>query len=500
MSEARGPLTATLAAVTEPAPAATLDRALIRGIAWTGAVKWGSQLIAWLATLVVARTLTPGDYGLYAMAAMFLGLVALLSEFGIGTSVVMLRDLTDDQVAQINTLAVGLGIAAIMVSCAIAIPLSRFFAAPQLPALVVGLSAAFVITAFRVVPYSLLQKELRFKWIAFVDGTQSLVTSIGMVAFALYGFAYWTFVVGALLGATVSTTLVLLARRHRFAWPRREPLRRVITFSRQYVVSGLAFYVSSSADLFVAGKMLGHVTLGVYSFASTLATMLPDKIAALMTSVTPSIFSSVQTQSAALRRYLLSLTEGIALVTFPAALGLAFVADDLVTAALGDKWRGIVAPLRILATYAAFRSIAPLPVTVLTAIGEMRFLMWNQILAALLLPAAFYVGSRWGAVGIALAWAVAHPFLRVLIYRRVFRRIDLPARHYFAVLSPAIGGSLLMLLVISTVSRALPAAAPPFARLGVQVVTGIVVYSLAILALQRHRIGVVRQTWRLLRS
>jgi PST family polysaccharide transporter len=500
MSQVGGPVSTTLGAAAEPARLASLDRALVRGIAWTGTVKWGSQVVAWLATLVVARTLTPADYGLYAMATMFLGLVGLLSEFGIGTSVVMLRDLADEQVAQINALAVMLGIAAFSLSCALAVPLGRFFAAPELPAVVIGLSTAFVITAFRVVPYSLLQKELRFKWIAFVDGTQTLVTSIGMVVFALYGFKYWTFVVGALLGAIVSTALVLISRRHQFAWPRPRSLTRAITFSRQYVVAGLAYYVSSSADLFVAGKMLGHVSLGVYSFASTLATMLPDKIAALMTSVTPSIFSSVQTESVALRRYLLSLTEGIALITFPAALGLAFVADDLVTVVLGEKWRSMVAPLQILAAYAAFRSIAPLPATVLTAIGEMRFVMWNQILAAVLLPAAFYLGSRWGAVGIATGWAVAHPALRLLIYRRAFRRIDLSAWQYLAVLSPALGGSLLMLLAIWTLSGALSAVLPSSARLGIQVLAGIVVYALAILALQRHRLGVFRQTWRLLRS
>src|SRR5688572_3457154 len=124
----------------EPAQMAALDRALVHGIAWTGTLKWGSQLVAWLATLVVARTLTPTDYGLFAMASMFLGLVAVLSEFGIGTAVVTLRDLADEELAQINSLAILFGLAAFAISSAAAVPLARFFAAPELPPIVIALS------------------------------------------------------------------------------------------------------------------------------------------------------------------------------------------------------------------------------------------------------------------------------------------------------------------------------------------------------------------------
>jgi teichuronic acid exporter len=484
----------------EPAQMAALDRALVHGIAWTGTLKWGSQLVAWLATLVVARTLTPTDYGLFAMASMFLGLVAVLSEFGIGTAVVTLRDLADEELAQINSLAILFGLAAFAISSAAAVPLARFFAAPELPPIVIALSAAFVITAFRVVPYSLLQKELRFKWVAFVDGIQTLVGAVGMVAFALYGLGYWTFVIGGLLGVAVSTALVLASRRHRFAWPQLRPLKHAITFSWHMVVSRLAFYLYSTADFLVAGKMLGNVALGAYSLASTLAIMLPDKIAALMGGVTPTIFSTVQDKSAALRRYLLSLTEGVALIVFPATLGLAAVADEFVPVVLGEKWRGMIAPLQILAAYVAFRSLAPLPMQVLTAIGETRFGMWTQILAAVLLPVAFYVGSRWGTAGIAAGWAIAHPIMSLLVYRRAFRRIELSARQYFAVLSPALGGSLLMLIAIWAVDRALPAAWPPPVHLGAKVITGIVAYVLAILTLQRQRAHVFYRAWRLLRA
>src|SRR5271166_2395619 len=100
-----------------------LDRHLVRGLAWTGGVKWGSQVVTWASTLIVARLLRPEDYGIVGMAAVYLGLITLISEFGVGTAVVTLRELTADQTAQLNSLSLMLGLGGFLVSCAVAFPL-----------------------------------------------------------------------------------------------------------------------------------------------------------------------------------------------------------------------------------------------------------------------------------------------------------------------------------------------------------------------------------------
>src|SRR5207247_10756895 len=136
-------------------------RSLIRGSAWTGGAKWASQLLTWASTLIVARLLTPEDYGLVGMAWVYLGVITLLSEFGLGTTVVTLRDLGGSEVAQLNGLSLLIGVGSFVISCGAAIPLGRFFHAPQLPAVVVAMSVAFVITAFKTVPFALLQREMQ---------------------------------------------------------------------------------------------------------------------------------------------------------------------------------------------------------------------------------------------------------------------------------------------------------------------------------------------------
>src|SRR5215475_6086007 len=110
----------------------SLDAALIRGVAWTGAASWLAQGFTWLSTLFVVRILTPDDYGLVALAAVYLGFASLISEFGFGLAVVTLRHLTPRQISQINGVTLLFALGAVLLSLACSDPISRFFASPRL--------------------------------------------------------------------------------------------------------------------------------------------------------------------------------------------------------------------------------------------------------------------------------------------------------------------------------------------------------------------------------
>lgn len=470
-----------------------LDRSLVHGVAWTAVAKWVAQGLTVVSWLIVARLLSPQDYGLVGMAAVYLGLVTLISEFGLGTAVLADRELSREQLTQLNGLAVLLGLAGVLVSAALAVPLGRFFRAPQLPLVVVVMSASFLIASFKTIPLALLQRDLHFRTLAVVDLAQALVVTVGMIGFALLGLGYWTLVCGGLLGALVSTGALLRLRRLPLAWPRPSSLRRALTVSADVVIARVCWYASLKADFLIAGRLLGQTALGYYSVGWTLASIAVERIAALVGHVTPAFFSAVQQDDAAIRRYVLRITEGLALVTFPLSIGLALVARDLVPVFLGPQWAGTVLPLQLLAVYAAFRSITPLLPQVLQLTGQSRFEMWRMLAAALLMPVGFYVGARrWGTVGLALTWVVLDPLLAGALYRRVFRRIGLSARAYLGALWPALSGTLLMTAAVLTVALVIGDAWSPVARLASQIAAGLAVYGLACLTLHRARVAAFR--------
>lgn len=472
-----------------PAERARLDRALARGVAWMGLAKWTTQLLAWTATLVVARLLTPADYGIVGMATIFLGVVTLASEFGIDAAVVTLRSLPEQVLHQLNTMAVLFGIVSHLLAWVAAPVLVWLFDAPALYSVVIVMSTSFLVLGFRVVPQALLMKGLRFRGLAAAEAGQALVMSTTMVVFAVLGFRYWTLVAGSVIGAVASTCFILAQSRCRFARPRWSELRPALTFSHHTIVARLSWYGYDNADFFIVGKVLGQSALGAYSIAWQFSSAIIEKITSLIGRVTPSVLSAAQTEPALLRRYLLGVTEAISLVTVPATIGLALVTEDLVIVALGEKWAAAVIPLRLLALYAAIRSITPFFAQVLIATGDAARVMRINVGGLVVLPVAFLVASRWGTAGIAAAWLVVHPVAVVWpAARAVFARLGVAWRAYAAALAPAASAVALMAGAV-LVSRLLhPAEMSRVAELAADVGVGVVSYVLTLLVLYRERV------------
>jgi len=114
----------------------------------------------------------------------------------------------------------------------------------------------------------------------------------------------------------------------------------------------------------------------------------------------------------------------------------------------GSKWEPTIVPLRVLAAYAAFRSITPLLPQMLQITRNAKFEMWRMVAAAVVMPTGFYFGGqRWRTVGPAMAWVLVDPLLAFPLYRRVFSMIELSLRAYMAALWPAVSGTALMAAV-----------------------------------------------------
>jgi len=476
---------------------AKLDRSFAHGIAWQGSLKWLVQLVTWSTTIVVARILTPADYGLLAMGAVLLAFVALLSESGLGATIVTVRDVTAEQIAQINGAAVLLGIASFTAACLAAYPVGWFYHSVALPPVIIAMSLTLIISAFRVVPGALLQRDLRFPRLAVLDAGQGLLQALTTVVFAMLGFRYWSLVLSALLGTAVGTAATVVARPSSLKRPRWKSLRPLLPFTGNLLLARLFWYSYQNSDFIVAGKRLGSQALGAYSYAWTLASMPVDKISALVSSVTPPIFAAVQHDIPALRRYFLTVTEGLAVVAFPLTLGLALVARDFVPVVFGDHWLFMIGPLQILAAYATIRTIAPTVSQILPLTGDIRFLMYMNMVGGFVLPTAFYIGSRWGTIGIATAWTIAHPLAVYFpLSARAFRRLNLPIKDYVRALWPAVSGCLLMAGAVVLVRAIVPLTASRVLLLGLEILAGAAAYSASLMLFHRNRVTCFLAIWR----
>jgi O-antigen/teichoic acid export membrane protein len=478
-----------------------LDRTILRGVSWTGGIKGLTLILTWASTIVVARLLTPADFGLVAMAALYLGLTTMITEFGLGNALVALRDLSDEQICQLHTVALLIGLTSFVISCVAAIPLSRFFGAPALAPVVVVLSITLVLDSLRTVPTAVLTKALRFKYLSLLEALKALVAISFTVGLAAGGARYWALVLGNVLAALVLTVFLLVREPLRLARPRFRALKSTLTFSSKLIMGQLAWYGYSNADFLIAGRVLGKVALGEYTLAWTLTSIPGEKIMSVVGRVMPAMFAAVKDDAEALRRYFLLFTEALAILIIPASVGLFLVAHDFVLLVFGVKWFATIVPLQLLCCYASLHLLATPLTPVLQLTGQAGFpVRWAFGALALLPPAFYFSGLRWGTAGIAAMWLVIYPLILLPTYIRTLETLGIGVREYLTCLRPTLGAAAFMAAVVLTVRMLEPTTWWLAVHFGLQVLLGAAAFFAAGYFLHRRRLGVLADFLRAIRS
>lgn len=448
-----------------------LDRVLVSGVAWIASARWISQVLRWSATLFMAKLLLPSDYGIVGLSMIVIGLVQQVAEFGLGSAVVQHRELTRNAEQRLAGVALLIGAAMAFVAASSAPLVALFFKQDALLLVVPVLSVRFAIDALATIPRALLNRALRFRELALIEAAESIVMAVVGLACAFLWRSYWALVAANVVGGFVFAFLANLRAPIRPRWPRAfHELLPLLRFGRDVVISRLLWFWYTNSGFVVVGKLFSKEAVGAYTLAWSIAGMPAEKLASMIMSVAPGVFSSAKTQPGEMRRLFLGILQGIAAVTFPLSVGLALVAEPLVVNVLGVQWVDAVAPLRLLSLYFVFRVIAALEPVVLLARHETHIDRNFTTLFAFIMPVAFLIGARWGLVGVAAAWFVHAIISLPLQARYVWGKLGVSWRTWMRALWPAASSTAVMSLAVLSVSL-LPLQSP-IALLVIQVLVG----------------------------
>ncbi|MCU0646924.1 MAG: oligosaccharide flippase family protein [Gemmatimonadaceae bacterium] len=423
-----------------PERTATPPRAgrLVRGMAWMAVLRWSAQLVSWSATLIVARVLTPGDYGLAGMAMIYATLAAIAIDCGLASVVVSYGELRDEAIRQLHAVALSLGIVGAIATVAAAPLVARFFGHQEIIALLQLVAVTILSDASRTVPVARLSKSLRYRDVATVDMIKSVAGSGVVLASALAGMREWSLPLGLCAGSLAATAYTYVRFALRPAAPARAVLRGPMTFGVQNWVARFAWYAYSNAGFWIVGRLLGPAALGQYNLAWTIASLPGDKLVTIITGAADPFFAAIRSDQHGLRSYLLRLTEAITLIVLLPLLGLLLVADLAIPLVLGEQWRDAVTPLRFLVLYHGINAPLLLTGSLNVITGGVRFGMIVTSLIAVVLSAGQIVGAKaLGVSGVAAAWPLLYPALMLFTVRRVLRATDTPWRSYLSAWRPA---------------------------------------------------------------
>jgi len=460
----------------------------LSGLRWTASVRLVSQLITWSITLIVIRLLTPADYGLLAMATVFVSFLAMFSELGLGAAVVQKADVDE----QLLRRAFGV-ILAIHCSLAVLLVLSApligaFYNEPRVVPVIRVLSLQFVLAGFAVIPDAQLQRRMEFRNRSLLDLSGAIVASVTTLSVALAGAGVWALVAGFILGQLVKTigTNWLSPFRH---WPdfSLNGMKSLLRFGGHFTAIQVFSMFLSQVDVLICAKFLGKEVLGFYSVAMHLASLPSQRISGLVNQVAFPTFSRMQNDLPKVGENVLLGVRILSVFAFPVLWGMSSIAPEMVEAILGAKWTPSTSPLQVLALIIPLRMVGNFVATAMQGIGRSDIVLRNVIWASLISPPAFFIGANWwGVLGLSLAWLVVSPVVFLQGMTRNMPALGLRLGQLATAMAPAASAAFLMYFSVAATRHFLLAGQGGVMRLCVLIAVGAVAYCAASLVLNRR--------------
>ncbi len=457
-----------------------MRQAALSGARWTVASRVGLQLVTWPITIIVMRLLEPGDYGLFAIALLFTGFIALFSELGLGVALVQASVVDEPMARAASTLVLLLNGAVALAIFIVAPWVAEAYDTPGVALVMKVLTLELLLGAFAAVPQALLERRLQFRSISLAHMAGGSAGAATTLAAALSDAGVWALVAGTLVMSLVRSSLAIWFHG-RPVWPGRIRLatvRPMVHVSSQVLIGRVLWYWYGQADQFVLGKLLHAMQLGYYSVAAQLAMLPVGKAMEAVNRVTFPILSRAHANSRSPREIYLRVLDVLALYGFGVCWCLASVAHEFVNLVLGEKWQAAATPLATLSIVAPLRMVCALNNTVTTAVGVPEAATKELVLAALIVPLAVGAGAWWGGLaGAAAAWLAAFPTIYLVSNRLTCAAIGLPTwQGLRPLVAPVFSGSL-MFACVWLLRRLLPSETPLGLLLGAGIMVGVSIYA-----------------------
>ena len=477
----------------------SIERQAISALKWSAISKVVGQSVAWVVTLLVIRLLSPDDYGLMAISAVIISIVSNIAELGLGASIVQSQAISKDELAKLAgaLLVLNLGLGMLV---GLGAPLTdMLFGDPRLTDIVRVSALHFLFNAVATVPQSLAYREMKFKWLAFIDLASNLLAGLSTLALAWWGAGVWALVFGNLFGAACRTTLLLSrggAVRPSLGF---QGIGHHLGYGGKMTVGRMVWQLVSQSDILIAGRFLTKEAVGIYSVSLHLATLPMQKAMSIVNQVAFPTVARMQDDLPRLRARLLDAIRLLSFMAVPVLWGISAVSQEVVTLALGERWLGAIFPLQVVTLVVPLRMLYGFFSASVAALGKVNVDLRNMLVCSVILPIAFLVGAQWGVDGLAFSWVVAVPIIFWVSFPSMSRVLGIKLREVGASIYGSVVAGIVMYGAVWG-SRLALSSVPELYRLGALIALGAATY-LAMAALLDRKIWVdVKRVTAALRS
>jgi lipopolysaccharide exporter len=455
---------------------------VLRGSAWMVGLRWAIRLTGVVSTVILARLLTPTDFGVVAIAMIVVGLLEMLSQTGQNLAIIRHQGPTREHYDSAWTISVLLGFGTALAIIILA-PLTKvYFHEPRSVLVMQCLALRAALSGLENIGTIDFNRDLRFGRV-FGYNLYAKLFSFGVtVALAVIFRNYWALVAGIVSGQLARTILSYILHPYRPRLSFRE-VSGIWSFSIWTLLQSIGFYLSSQLGYIAVGGIAGAASMGRYAVATDVASSPSGEINGPMITVLYPVMARLQDDPAQLRQLYLKSLAWSAVICASTSVGVALVAPEMVRLVLGPRWTDIVPLMIWLAMAAGFSGLRSGAYTLLDAIGLPHVgarLQWLRgiLLAIAVFPVAYLTHNL---VAIAATQFVATAIFVPSLFAAVGRRIGISLRDYLLALWRPFTAAGLMALTVIWVNSLVAIAGN--VKLVVDVVLGAAAFCGAILCL-----------------
>ncbi|HUG49090.1 MAG TPA: lipopolysaccharide biosynthesis protein [Candidatus Limnocylindria bacterium] len=424
---------------------ANLRRRTARATRWALIDNWGRQLLQLLVFVILARLLPPQDFGLVALAMVFVMLASLFVDQGMGDAIIQRRVLEREHLDSAFWAALSMGAVLTAGGVVLAIPIATLLGEPRLQPVLQALSLAFLLTAVSAVPMGILRREMRFRSLALRTMFSIVGGGAAGVFLALAGYGVWALVVQQLLTAVLSAVALMVASpwRPRPNFSRRH-FRDLFGYGANIVGGDLLGYFTRYSDNLLIGAVLGTPALGHYAIAYRILDAGNHLLHGIARKVAFPALSRLQHEPTRLQAAYFRITRVTAGVVLPAYVGMALVAPELIRAVFGGKWDEAVPVAAVLFLVGPALAVQGFGVTLLSVVGRPDIALRLRLVNTITAVTGFALAVSFGIVAVAAAFVV-RGYLMVplqLFFQR--RYAGIPTRAYLSRLRGTVAATVLM--------------------------------------------------------
>ena len=408
----------------------SLNRMIARNAFWTIGLRVFLRGVGLISTLILARLLTPQDFGLVAMATAIHALLGVLSDFSFHIPLIQRPDLDRAHLNSAWTLQIMIGLVQAICLALIARPAASFYGDSRLMPLILALVAIALIQAFRNIGVVMFQREMNFSKEFKLRAAKKLAAFFTTVSLALIYQSYWVLIAGMTSAALAELILTYLMQPYRPSLCLKHS-RELLSFSKWILLDKLLAFLFARGPDFLLGRTSGAAAVGLFSVSKDLAHLPTQELAQPVNKAVLPAYSRMNEKRGALQQGYVDVIGMIVLLALPAGLGICATADLLVPVLLGAKWADSVPLVELLALNGTVAAMLSNTNVIFWSMGRPHLNTYLSLARLALVGPAMLIGAYHnGVLGVAMGYLFATILMLPINLVLLHRTLDMQLRRF----------------------------------------------------------------------